>query len=66
MSTRIIIVSLTVALCACTTTYHPEYHPVSVSHVVVASPQAQPVIVATPQEPLAPFEFFDLEGRDPK
>jgi len=38
-----------VMLVGCTSTYHPEYHPVTVTHVVVApAASGAPVVVATP------------------
>ena len=38
-----------VMLVGCTSTYHPEYHPVTVTHIVVApAANAQPVVVAQP------------------
>ncbi len=48
---------LAFALGACSSTYHPEFHPVTVSHVVVTG--RQPVVVEQPQQPGVPFEFFE-------
>ncbi len=51
---RIILLGLAVALGGCTSTYHPEYHPVSVTHVVTGGSAAQGVIVQEPEvEPYA-------------
>ena len=43
---RIVLFGLALALGACTSTYHPEYHPVSVTHVTTG---ASGVIVQQPQ-----------------
>lgn len=54
---RILFTLVVFALAGCTSTYHPEYHPVSVSHVVVTG--SQPVVVHAPETPGVPFEFFE-------
>jgi hypothetical protein len=48
---RIVLWGLALALGACTSTYHPEYHPVSVTEVV--TPASGVVIQQQPIEPYA-------------
>jgi len=50
---RIILVALALALGACTSTYHPEYHPVSVTHVVTGNMAGAVVVQQQPVEPYA-------------
>lgn len=61
--TRISLVIATGLLTACTSTYHPEYHPVTTTTVTqVGHAQATPIVIQTP--PAAdPEAFFDTSHR---
>ena len=47
---RIVLFAIALATFGCTSTYHPEYHPVSVLNVTTSG---QPVVIGQP--PLEPF-----------
>jgi hypothetical protein len=50
---RIILLGLALALGGCTSTYHPEYHPVSVTNVTTG---ASGVLIQEP--PLEPYAIL--------
>lgn len=61
--TRISFVIAAGLLTACTSTYHPEYHPVTTTTVTqVGAASAAPVVIQTPQ-PADPESFFDTSHR---
>ena len=61
--TRISFVIAAALLTACTSTYHPEYHPVTTTTVTqVGHAQPTPVVIQTPP-PADPDAFFDTSHR---
>ena len=53
---RFVLLTLALPLAACSETYHPEFHPVSVTHVVVTG--QTPVVVTAPSAAI-PFDFLE-------
>ena len=62
---RIILIAATFASLACESTYHPEYHPVTVTTVHQAWSGGAPVVV-TPAPPAQPIVIEQPTLADPQ